>query len=156
MPKPPIFYTDTSVFGGVFDSEFSDPSRDFFDQMVRGVIGVAISPIVIDELRKAPDDVIAFFEKLRPQILILDIDADIYELRDAYIAAEIVGDRWRADALHVAAATVGRCQGIVSWNFKHIVNYRRIPMYNGINMTRGYGQIAIHTPSEISLDEETE
>lgn len=33
---PPIrVYADTSVFGGVFDSEFQSASRTFFDQ-VRG------------------------------------------------------------------------------------------------------------------------
>ena len=40
-----------------------------------------------------------------------------------------------ADALHVAVATVSGCSVIVSWNFKHIVNYRKIPLYNAINRT---------------------
>ncbi len=59
-------------------------------------------------------------------------------------------------ALHVAAATVSGCRAIVSWNFKHIVNFRRIPLYNGVNQMEGYGPIAIHTPLEVIFDEEDE
>jgi len=38
------------------------------------------------------------------------------------------------DALHVAVATVSNCRLIVSWNFKHIVNFQKIPLYNGVNL----------------------
>jgi hypothetical protein len=42
----------------------------------------------------------------------------------------------------------------VSWNFKHIVNFKKIPLYNGINLTHGYAAIAIHTPQEVIADED--
>jgi hypothetical protein len=38
---------------------------------------------------------------------------------------------------------------IVSWNFKHIVNYQKIPLYNAVNILHGYGQIAIYSPLEV-------
>jgi hypothetical protein len=69
--------------------------------------------------------------------------------------AQVVGPKWQAYALHVAVATVSGCRAIVSWNLKHIVNYRRIPLYNGVNQMRGYGgPMAIHTPPELISDEE--
>ena len=71
----------------------------------------------------------------------------------AYLAAGIVGLKWRTDALHVALATEAQCAVIVSWNFKHIVNFEKIPLYNGVNLARGYHSIAIHTPQEVTLDE---
>jgi len=49
----------------------------------------------------------------------------------------------------VALATVSGSRLIVSWNFRHIVNYRKIPMYNGVNLGRGYDPLAIHTPQEV-------
>ena len=58
------------------------------------------------------------------------------------------------DALHVALATTTECDLIVSWNFKHIVNYRLIPRYNAVNVLMGYGQLAICTPTEVIGDEE--
>ena len=36
------------------------------------------------------------------------------------------------------------------------VNFRRIPLYNGVNQIQGYGPIAIHTPPDVILDEEDE
>ena len=77
-------------------------------------------------------------------------------LQQAYMRAEVVSPKWEADAMHVAVATVSGCRAIVSWNFKHIVNFRRIPLYNGVNQAEGYGVIAIHTPPEVIFDEEEE
>ena len=59
-----------------------------------------------------------------------------------------------ADALHVALATVAGCALIVSWNFRHIVNYRRIPMYNAVNTLQGFGDLAIFSPLEVIADED--
>jgi hypothetical protein len=70
------------------------------------------------------------------------------------LAAGIVGQQWRADALHVALATESQCAAIVSWNFRHIVNFKKIPLYNGVNLAQGYGPIAIHTPQEMIVDED--
>ena len=38
---------------------------------------------------------------------------------------------------------------IISWNFKHIVNYRRIPMYNAVNIGQGFGNLNIYSPLEV-------
>lgn len=65
-----------------------------------------------------------------------------------------VFDKEFADALHVALATVLDCRMIVSWNFKHIVHFQKIPLYNGVNKVQGYPEIAIHTPQEVLCYEE--
>ena len=65
-----------------------------------------------------------------------------------------MGSRWEADALHVAVATVCGCRLIVSWNFKHMVNFQKILLYNGINLDKGYDNIAIHSPREVIVDED--
>ncbi len=36
----------------------------------------------------------------------------------------------------------------------HIVNFQKIPLYNGINLSKGYAGIAIHSPQEVSVDED--
>jgi hypothetical protein len=66
----------------------------------------------------------------------------------------IVTPRASADALHVAQVTVTGCALIVSWNFRHIVHFQRIPQYNAVNTLRGYGNIAIHSPQEVTGDED--
>ena len=38
---------------------------------------------------------------------------------------------------------------IVSWNFRHIVHFDKIRLYNAINLFNGYASIAIHSPLEV-------
>jgi len=54
----------------------------------------------------------------------------------------------------VAVATVAECDVIVSWNFKHIVNFRKIPLFNAVNVLNGYRQISIYSPLEVINYEE--
>lgn len=78
---------------------------------------------------------------------------DAYELAEAYLAHGIVGPGSRSDALHVALATIGRVDVMVSWNFKHIVNLNRIRLFNAVNLEQGYGLIEIRTPMEVLYEE---
>ena len=43
---------------------------------------------------------------------------------------------------------------LVSWNFKHIVNVKRIRGYNAVNMKLGYPTIGIRSPKEIIYNED--
>lgn len=156
MRQPMRVYADTSVFGGALDREFSDLSEAFFERVRTGCIELVVSSVVLEELENAPAAVQRFFEELSPHVRRVAVDEDAYELRKAYLRARVVSPKWAADALHVAVATLSGCQAIVSWNFKHIVNFRRIPLYNAINQTEGYGPIAIHTPPEVVLYDEDE
>ena len=37
----------------------------------------------------------------------------------------------------------------VSWNFRHIVHFDKIPLYNGVNLINGFESISINTPAEV-------
>jgi hypothetical protein len=58
------------------------------------------------------------------------------------------------DALHVAIAVVGGIQVIVSWNFKHLVNFQRESGFNGVNLLQGYPSVRILSPLELIYDDE--
>ena len=58
----------------------------------------------------------------------------------------MVPERSLADALHVAMATVSECELIVSWNFKDIVHFEKIPKYNAVNVLNGYGRLTYTLP----------
>jgi len=64
-----------------------------------------------------------------------------------------ISARMRVDALHIALATVARVDVLVSWNFKHIVNLKRIHAYNAVNLKHGYPLLEIRTPREVPGDE---
>ena len=42
---------------------------------------------------------------------------------------------------------------LVSWNFKHVVNLRRIHGYNEVNHQLGYPPVEIRTPREVVNDD---
>jgi predicted nucleic acid-binding protein len=151
---PTRVYADTSVFGGVFDLEFARTSKAFFDRVRDGTFELVVSAVVQAEIAPAPKAVRELLDDLLPMADVVRITAGALELRNAYLQAGILTPAWAEDALHVALATLAGCAMIVSWNFKHIVHYRKIPLYNAVNTLRGYGKIEIYSPREVVEDDE--
>jgi hypothetical protein len=150
MPKQPIrVYADTSVFGGVFDEEFAADSREFFDEVTGGEFLLVVSPVIETELEQAPKYVRRFFDECAARAESVTVSDAARQLRDAYVSAGIVTEKYLADALHVALATVAACRVIVSWNFKYIVHFDKIPLHNQVNALMGFQAIAIHSPQEV-------
>jgi len=147
-------YVDTSVFGGTEDDEYMDESRRFFSHVQRGDYTVLLSDETLRELELAPEIVKALWKRLEPiNVELVRIDDEVQQLAEAYIDEEVLGKASQGDALHVAAATVADADLILSWNFKHIVNYDRIRGFNGVNLKHGYRTMSIMSPMEIDADE---
>lgn len=150
----PRVYTDTSVLGGCEDDEFRAPSRRLLDAFERGEMTLVLSEITLRELEGAPAEVKAVLGRIpvaHIEALALSLEAE--DLAAAYIQDGAIPARMRADALHIALATVARADVLVSWNFKHIVNLRRIHAYNAVNLKRGYHLLEIRSPREVLGDE---
>ena len=147
--KSIILYADTSVFGGVFDKEFEAPSKVFFDAVRKSRFSLVTSELVRQEIQAAPMKVKKLFDDILPIADITEVTDKAIKLQQAYTDAEILSEKNSTDALHVALATVSKASLIVSWNFKHIVNFQKIPMYNAVNTLRGYDEIAIYSPLEV-------
>ncbi|MEX1118960.1 MAG: type II toxin-antitoxin system VapC family toxin [Terrimicrobiaceae bacterium] len=147
-------YADTSVFGGVFDPEFENPSFKFFEQVRAGRFQLVISDTTQAEILPAPEAVRKLWDEFFPLAEYVNVTPMAVALQEAYLRAGIVTPKWEADALHVAVATAQRCRVIVSWNFQHIVHFDKIPLYNGVNLINGYDTLSINTPSEVISYEE--
>ncbi len=52
--------------------------------------------------------------------------------------------------LHIALATVAEVDLLVSWNFKHIVRFDKIRLFNAANLEQGYKPLVIHSPREVT------
>ncbi|HEX2164648.1 MAG TPA: PIN domain-containing protein [Thermoanaerobaculia bacterium] len=146
----PRVYVDTSVFGGCLEAEFRTPSNRLLAACERGALRLVISEMTIAELEAAPDEVRGILRQVptdEVELLLVTPEAD--ELAAAYLADGAIGARMRADALHIAAATIARVDVLVSWNFRHIVNLQRIHAYNSVNLKRGYPLLEIRTPREV-------
>ncbi len=148
-------YADTSVFGGVFDEEFAQDSRQFFEDVLIGKFSLVISALVEQEIESAPELVRVNFMRFVSTSELAEISPAVLDLRDAYLSAGIVTPKSTDDATHVALATISQCEIIVSWNFKHIVHFQKIPKYNAVNALHGYRSINIYSPSEVISYEES-
>ncbi len=142
-------YADTSVFGGVFDEEFAEPSKKFFTEVESGRFNLVVSAVVQAEVASAPDEIQEFFQRAVANADIADLTQEVLELRNAYLSAGIVAPKSIDDAAHVALATIAGCRMIISWNFKHIVHFQKIPKYNAVNALEGYRAIDIFSPSQV-------
>jgi len=143
-------YVDTSVIGGCEDEGFSAVSLCLWSRFRSGEFMLVVSDLTIEELAGAPPNVRRRLEDIPAAHLIqVCLTEEVKELADAYLAHGVVGPGSLADALHVAMATVHAVDVLVSWNFKHIVNFGRIRLFNAVNLEQGYGLIEIRTPREV-------
>lgn len=143
-------YIDTSVVGGIYDSEFDVITKMFFDKVFRGEIKIIISELLENELINAPGQVKDFFKTLpSTQIEFVRLTTAAIELAEIYISEKVVGETSRADCRHIALATLNNADVLVSWNFQHIVNLKRIRGYNSINLREGFHTLEIRSPKEL-------
>jgi len=76
------------------------------------------------------------------------------ELAAAYLAAGVVSGNYIDDARHVAIATTHGIGVLVSWNFRHLANYRREAGFNRINLDNGYPMLRIISPLELVYEDQ--
>jgi hypothetical protein len=145
---PPRIYIDTSVPGGVHVAAFLADSRWVFDEAAGGSLILLISDILVRELASAPESVRQEVEGLPTSAVEgVGLDDRMKELRDAYLAAKVVGLSSELDATHVAIATVAGADALLSWDRRHIVGLVRVQAYNKVNRKLGYQELTIVTPT---------
>ena len=147
-------YVDTSVIGGCFDPEFEKWSNVLFKNFEDKILVPLTSAVVEKEIEFAPAEVQKKFEdflKLEPEII--QLNQEILEIRNAYLAKAILKPKFANDLLHIAIATYANADVLVSWNFKHIVRFDKILLYNSANIELGYRQIQIYSPMEVARNE---
>ena len=148
--KPLRIYPDTSVFGGCFDDEFSEYSLKFFEKVRIKEIRLVLSVSILEELKKAPEQVRGILGNLPQEMIEYSKEtSETLFLRDAYIKAGVVTISSIFDATHVAQASISSVDAIVSWNFKDIVQLKKIRGFRGVNVINGYPMIQILSPREV-------
>ena len=147
-------YADTSVIGGCLDEEFSGPSRRLIERCTRGEATLVVSSVTLAELELAPQRVRDVLRALGEDAYeTVPVTEEIAALADSYIKSGALGEKMRNDAEHIAAATLAQVDVLVSWNFQHIVNARRISLFNEVNRRMGVGKIDIRSPEALEDDQ---
>ncbi|MEP7197623.1 MAG: PIN domain protein [Saprospiraceae bacterium] len=133
------FYVDTSVWGGCEDEEFEEWTVPFFEQSRQGKFSIVLSDLTLRELMYAPERVRKLTETIPDQFLELtSLTEEAELLASHYINEGVLTPKFESDTQHIAMATILKVDSLVSWNFKHMVNFFRIKQYNSINLKFGY------------------
>ena len=142
-------YIDTSVMGGYYDADFEIATRQLFERIENKEFDVVFSEVNDEELLFAPLHVKAVKNRIPSECFhYIEMTESARKLAQLYISEKALGKASENDAYHIALASLNRVDCLISWNFKHIVNFNRIKIFNSINMRYGYPLIDIRSPFE--------
>lgn len=111
-----------------------------------------LSEVTAAEVLPAPEpvrDLYAQLLDLRAEVLA--VTAEALDLRAGYRARGVLSTRFDNDMLHIAVATIGNVDVLVSWNFRHIVRLDKIRSFNAVNIEQGYKTLTIYSPQEVTI-----
>jgi hypothetical protein len=152
--KTPRIYLDTSVIGGCFDAEFAQWSNSLIQDFAAGTFLPVLSDVLAAEIQDAPEDVRRKYEELvRGKHELVVVTEEVIELAEAYQRREILTPKYYDDGLHIALASVAEADLLVSWNFRHIVHFDKIRLFNSVNLELGYKPLQIYSPREVTKAE---
>ncbi|MDR1581452.1 MAG: hypothetical protein LBS35_13935 [Synergistaceae bacterium] len=72
---------------------------------------------------------------------------EVLDLAELYLKAKILHSKSLNDCRHIAYACVYNCDMVLSWNFKHLVNYKTISGVKSVNAIAGYREMLLYTPT---------
>jgi predicted nucleic acid-binding protein len=154
-------YIDTSVLGGLFDTEDTrrvDTAERLLQLIKDGIYEGYISRLTVEEILKAPNKI---NEELKNNVSetgfkVLEETEETINLSNAYVQDGAIPEKNRNDARHIAIGVFHELDYIVSWNYKHMVNIGVRRLINSTNLKMGYNPIEIISPEEVTADGEME
>ncbi|MDL2234636.1 type II toxin-antitoxin system VapC family toxin [Christensenellaceae bacterium OttesenSCG-928-L17] len=152
-------YLDTSVISHLFADDTPDKMADtirLWKELAARQYEAYISPVVTAEIQRCAEPKrTQMLERLAQiQYKILDKTDEISELAKEYIKGGVLREKSLDDCLHIATAVVNDCDLIVSWNFKHLVNFKTISKVRVVNAINRYKEIGIVSPTMLVEGEE--
>ena len=145
-------YLDTSTISHLFADDTPDKMRDthlLWEDVENDKYEIFVSPVTMDEIENCNEPKRSqMFERLgQIQFQILGKTDEVDRLAEEYIKGGVLSENSYADCLHIAFAVVYNCDIIVSWNFKHLVNYKTINKVKVVNAINHYREISIMPPT---------
>lgn len=155
MQKTVKFYLDTSVWNLALETERADclTTWDFLKMLrsKRSSYSILISDLVEDEMNRADvkrkDELARLIDSFNPDIVSPNKEETL-SLANVYIKEKLIPAKYRDDAVHIAIASLTRCDFLVSWNYKHIVKAKVIKGVHMINLREGYALIELVSPRQ--------
>ena len=152
-------YLETSVWNFFFADdapEKMDITKEFFDSVQKGFYEIYVSEVVFREINNAPEDKNDKLAKLIEQYAPIKLDTieEAEKLANIYLDKKIIPEAKKDDALHIGIATVFEMDAVITWNYRHLANLRKVELFHSANLEAGYfKRIEIITPMEVIRDE---
>ena len=150
FPLKTNIYLDTTIISALFDKRTPErmlQTQQFWEHIDE--YNVFISELVIDEIKGASQPLQDEMLKKVSNFSLLSVTDDVQLLAKAYIKNEIFPEKYFADALHTALASINQIGILLSWNFTHLVKVKTRRMVALINAIYNYIPIEIITPPEV-------
>jgi len=152
-------YLDTSVISHLDQQDAPQKTEDtlkFWEILKGDKYEVFISIVDMLELERCQEEKFLLLKNKLDEVsfIFLDKNDEAEELAELYVASNILTQKNINDCRHIAYACVANCDMVVSWNFKHIVNYKTIRGVKSVNAIAGYKEMEIYTPTMLLSEEE--
>ena len=147
-------YLDTSVIGYLDQQDSPEKMAEtlnLWKHIKAGEYDVYLSNITIGEVIKCHEPKRSllhnFIDDIDYTLIDFDSDEEVKYLAEQIIENKILTRKSYDDCLHIAGAVVSGCDVVVSWNFRHMVNYKTINGVKVLSYSNGYKLIEILTPT---------
>ena len=148
-------YLDTTIWNFSFADDapqYKSATLEFFQQVRWKKFDVFASEAVQLEIDPSPierkENILSLWEEISPTIL--ENTRDVERLSNLYLKRGALPARSKADATHVAYATVFNMDVLLSWNMDHLANVGRRNKLIAVNIGEGYNSgLQITTPLEV-------
>ena len=152
MSKKIKIYLDTSVISCLQAPDTPEKMADtlrLWEDLKANIYDVFISDITIDEINDCSEPKRSFMldELKKISLTVIAAETIVEDLAQEFIRMGILKEKSIDDCRHIATALIAKCDVIVSWNFKHIVNDKTIEGVKIISRTKGFDGIKIYCPS---------
>lgn len=145
-------YLDTSVISYLDQQDTPEKMADtqaLWKKFEKGDFDIYLSWLTLQELNECPETkkniLISYLNNIT--YTELPFSKKIDDIANQIIQLKILTRKNYEDCQHIGAALINKCNCILSWNFKHIVNLKTVNGIRAISNLNGYPQIEIIPPS---------
>ena len=152
-------YLDTTVVSYLLQPdapEKMDITLKLWEKFKTGVYDICLSQVTLTETNRCNEEKLNYIlEKLSEiEYTTYQITDEIRQLAHEVIESGILSEKSYDDCTHIAAAVINKCDVLVSWNFRHMVNIKTIQGVRTITNLKGYSAIDLITPETLLYMEE--
>ena len=152
---PTRVYIETTIPSAYFNTRLEPESvarqnwtREWWDER-RLLYEVVTSDAVLEELSCGTLAVTQSRLNLLHNLPLIEITPHVEEVAATYIEHKLMPVDSQGDALHLALASVHKCDILLTWNCRHLANYNKAAHIRLVNTELGLHVPTLITPFEL-------